>query len=914
MARFDWSAANGRTVFPVLLVHGMPYAFLPSGYVNAASITFTSPDALWWPGTSVATLAAAASPWLELGGEGFTWTEAANPADSASLDIGAITARIADVDGAATAVFAARDNALGTYITAEVTSSATTVDVVSTTGFAASGTVWIGREAIAYSGVTATQFTGCTRGQYGSEAQRHFYAASAGFGLGNPEVTSAPVEIVGRLATLWLVEQVGTALTALSLQYVGHIGVGPLLPDEGEGWTLQIDHAVKRLAQKPRAGTVQIGGYVHTGNSGARSPVTVDGVTVYGRGVSRDGLTPVLDTFNGTGSGGLDPTRYVITLTGDDAAPDNAGWHATREGFVDALNVAATSVVAAGDSLAYSLTADATLVMDWTFAAARGGTTAWAWGSVPTGVGFPPTTTGQVRGEGMPEAWVPIIGTGSRVYLNDTDYATVPAVPSPAPVGAFCRWALVWDEQVAEGGAPIKRIAYVNSNTSSGGVNYVTVVPVNGSHYLPPTAAVSAGARTIIRRRQGILVTSPTTARVVLYVSSSDWVTALYKAVTVFSDDLADGAAQAFDWGRIADVATRYAPTIRGRREYIVDNDVSVLSLVANECALQGFALVPYQGRIAIARIGEFAATEPRDGTLTSSDTADGSAAPTYSRGADAIVNTMTVDFPSARTKFNFVDQTSRAAYGPSRSTVNVTVPAGLFDRAIDGALMTSTLASVAMSTLGPLRFPYEHVGLTTTLEHADLAVGDLVGLTLWRVPNGTGGRGITDRTAQVMTRAPVLYREGSEGLVRFTLRLQPTNLCGWAPGAFVAALGINSVDVTLDTTTFGANGCAIDGTDGGAASFEVGDKVRLVEVDSASPATAIQRTVASVSGDTVTLTVAPGATWVTLSTDALKVMMLYDDWDVVVDAQLPGWAYLANAAGQLVDGGTSTRARVYGA
>ena len=82
-----------------------------------------------------------------------------------------------------------------------------------------------------------------------------------------------------------------------------------------------------------------------------------------------------------------------------------------------------------------------------------------------------------------------------------------------------------------------------------------------------------------------------------------------------------------------------------------------------------------------------------------------GDAPPTYSRGTDGIVNTMTVDFPAAQVKYTFTDQTSRAAYGPSQSTIEVTVPGGLFGRAIGGAELTTTLAAVAMSTLGPLRF-----------------------------------------------------------------------------------------------------------------------------------------------------------------------------------------------------------------
>lgn len=49
----------------------------------------------------------------------------------------------------------------------------TTVTVDSTTGFASSGRIWIGQECIAYTGTTATTFTGCTRGSLLTDAAFH---------------------------------------------------------------------------------------------------------------------------------------------------------------------------------------------------------------------------------------------------------------------------------------------------------------------------------------------------------------------------------------------------------------------------------------------------------------------------------------------------------------------------------------------------------------------------------------------------------------------------------------------------------------------------------------------------------------------------------------------------------------------
>jgi hypothetical protein len=59
-----------------------------------------------------------------------------------------------------------------TTLNGALNNSDTTITVVSTTGFSASGAIGIGGEYITYSGKTSTTFTGCTRG-VGSTAVAH---------------------------------------------------------------------------------------------------------------------------------------------------------------------------------------------------------------------------------------------------------------------------------------------------------------------------------------------------------------------------------------------------------------------------------------------------------------------------------------------------------------------------------------------------------------------------------------------------------------------------------------------------------------------------------------------------------------------------------------------------------------------
>jgi hypothetical protein len=60
-----------------------------------------------------------------------------------------------------------------TTLDGAITDSDTTITVVSTTGFKEEGTIRVGVELIDYTGVTATEFTGCIRGQYGTTAVAH---------------------------------------------------------------------------------------------------------------------------------------------------------------------------------------------------------------------------------------------------------------------------------------------------------------------------------------------------------------------------------------------------------------------------------------------------------------------------------------------------------------------------------------------------------------------------------------------------------------------------------------------------------------------------------------------------------------------------------------------------------------------
>ena len=60
-----------------------------------------------------------------------------------------------------------------TTLNGALSSGATTINVVSTSGFSSSGAILVESEVITYTGTTSTSFTGCTRGAYGSTSASH---------------------------------------------------------------------------------------------------------------------------------------------------------------------------------------------------------------------------------------------------------------------------------------------------------------------------------------------------------------------------------------------------------------------------------------------------------------------------------------------------------------------------------------------------------------------------------------------------------------------------------------------------------------------------------------------------------------------------------------------------------------------
>jgi hypothetical protein len=82
-----------------------------------------------------------------------------------------------------------------TTLTSTIASGATTIPVASTIGFSTTGAIIIENEVITYTGITATSFTGCTRGAYGSTAASHTSGSYVGGAQGTTAATRTLLQI-----------------------------------------------------------------------------------------------------------------------------------------------------------------------------------------------------------------------------------------------------------------------------------------------------------------------------------------------------------------------------------------------------------------------------------------------------------------------------------------------------------------------------------------------------------------------------------------------------------------------------------------------------------------------------------------------------------------------------------------------
>lgn len=214
-----------------LQITGLPYIF------STGSINPNGSDAWYSSGNYSGIL-----PYMKY--EGVCFSEYSSFIDG-TLDVDSISLSLSDTAGGMTSQISSWRSRNFTRLTSTLTDSATTVSVVSTSGFTAEKSViWIGQEAIFYTALTGTTFTGCTRGYYGTIATEHKVDFDARPLPLMPSVLSGPQTLANRRANIYLATlEADGSLSPSTCIYRGYLSTGL---DAGSGeWRINVDHISK---------------------------------------------------------------------------------------------------------------------------------------------------------------------------------------------------------------------------------------------------------------------------------------------------------------------------------------------------------------------------------------------------------------------------------------------------------------------------------------------------------------------------------------------------------------------------------------------------------------------------------------------------------------------------------------------
>jgi hypothetical protein len=150
---------------------------------------------------------------------------------------------ISDVAGGFTALLKYSRGWTHTYLTETLASSAATMTVEDTSLFGATGTIFVGQEAMTYSGKTATTFTGLSRAYLGTLDGEHFSNPDSEIPI-TPIVTAGAHTIVGRRATLYSAEidEVTNTPNATDVVYRGRISGG--VKAGKAKWDISLEHRI----------------------------------------------------------------------------------------------------------------------------------------------------------------------------------------------------------------------------------------------------------------------------------------------------------------------------------------------------------------------------------------------------------------------------------------------------------------------------------------------------------------------------------------------------------------------------------------------------------------------------------------------------------------------------------------------
>lgn len=848
-ARIDFASrfTGPETLAVCVLVAGVPIVLVPAGTApTTTAVSSGTVDPLWWPGTGTINYAlpgaATNSPvkaWLD---PGVTW-EFARRADPLKGDakVDALVFDLFDVGGEATAVLSAPRARVAELLTADVSSTDTSVPIGSTSTVPTSGIAWLGREAFIYDGVGGGALTltsaPAARGRFGTRAR------SVRLNTARPQLVSVgawPRSWYGRLATVWLCRLSGATLYDPTLVYAGTVGPGVrrLLAKDRARWQLPIDHVTEVLSRQlaPRG-------------------VTLQGVAHYDN----------VDTIRAP----LQRSAFLGRATG---APHRGGFHADFAGFLRDWNDFATVV---GYPVRAHLDGGRLVVVESGLGADLPVPVAAAWND-------PPVQDVRTNGSGVLIWRSRRTPTDTCLHLDGAvplfvpgDAATIPSTTSVGSDGARAQYVLTAETRAGE-----EVSAVITGTGTSDGTPYVVL------------GAIGAWASDH-ERQQATVVTRPTRAELGVEVQGSHVPTALTVAAALL--DSYDGGLHedVIDWDAISR-AFNSVPLggLPGGRRYVFRGEDTLLRALSHEARLRGMALCTRNGRLSVYRTAVFASTEETTTTITDGDLIH-DVEPEVIDAPQPVATSMLFALPGGDA-YQWVDDTARAEHGDGETVECLALSWVSADA--DLSQIAASIQRVAQQVLGALAEPYRVVKVVLGPRFFSLQEGDLVLFSHPRVPTLVGTIGVTEATCQVQDVRQRVF--GGAARTEVSLRLQEPDLAGYAPEALVAAGGLSvgggMTVVTVDTSSgFGATCFARAARPDGSAStnavdgFTAGDYVVLSQLDSRTPAADEGGTVVSVGTNTLTLSFAASAGMQTAAAAQYGCVVRFADW-TVVDAGSP--------------------------
>lgn len=733
-----------------------------------------------------------------------------------------------------------------TWLTADVGAYDTTIPVADTSGWpdaladAADRVIHIGTEAIAYTSKTATSFTGCTRGHWDSPAQAHTIGDADESWY--PPVTDVPRELTGRRVVFYLY---GSAESAASLGVPRWRSIARGGVDFGEKtYAIALDPVTLVLEQQ--LGTdleneVPIRGAYFPSQAAWRATFhRHDGPTV-GHEIAAS-FTVALSGFYATQHDVVDEINAQIGLhLGSFGLGSGTTLEArvTEDGYEFVLVTGSTpyyvSIVGAEIRRAGETGGPwptGVSPVD-TFAEPRDGATAmWrtdAGDAVPPSAGVTATSeyTTQILAP-MPRTWTQRL-SGShfrgppgfplgRIYLGG---GIAPSVSSMALVAAD------------EDSEPVP----VGVDAASISERWIEVNSITIGKQLGPDSRVKL-MRLLATGDVGDLITA-------LVTDSPDL--AAYGAMPLIT---ADDFVLDFTELRAAIGALGLGAS----REFFVSEGVSLGQLLAEELKLVGcYLALDSQGRMVIRRLR---LATPTDVSVRDVDSSKVKGSfPKMSASPDGILGQVLIKqgYDPVENKHTGIPILVRNTTSPTKLAGTLMIaPLSRAEGAVGRVEIDPEHAyQLASAVLGTFGETYEIVSLEVGLELDGLAHGDTVLLSTPHLPGADGTMGIVEKPAQVLGYDWSPY----EGRGSLDLLLHHRRVAGYSPAFPITNQEHKPGPGTEWGLVVTVAGYAPSGTDA-STWLAPGDKIRIIERDTATPTRITGRVVAA------------GATAVTVALD----------------------------------------------